>query len=127
MGMCYEYAGGASYPRFNKELTAVVKLFGGVLVSEVKEAQNKIPEGSIDWWFGDPMVDNKEDNFVFKDKIAESFKKWANHPYEDLTKEETIEVWNILSTKYEEVEEVSDQIIHEFEELVICDDYWHIG
>ena len=29
MGMDYQFAGSASYPRFNDELKAVVELFGG--------------------------------------------------------------------------------------------------
>ena len=39
MGMSYEYAGSASYPRFDEEVCAVAAVFGGVKTEELKKAR----------------------------------------------------------------------------------------
>lgn len=125
MGMDYLFNGSASYPRFNKELTAVVSLFGGYVLEELKKKQEETPEGSIDWWFGKPMSDADE-KFVFKDEVPEIFKKWANHPYDDFTFDETKEIFKLLETKADAVKEASEQMYHEFELLIACECAWMI-
>jgi hypothetical protein len=41
--------------------------------------------------------------------------KWANDPFESLTKKEAKELINFMKPKWEEVKEISDQIIYELE------------
>lgn len=48
MGMDYQYAGSASYPRFDRELCEIVKVFGGIETAhlkERKETENERPLG----------------------------------------------------------------------------------
>lgn len=126
MGMDYQWAGSASYPRFNEELANVVSLFGGIKTTELEEKQKEVSEGSLDWWFGRPMKDN-EKNFAFKELVPESFKKWANDPYnENFSYKETKEIFNLLNTKKDEVCEISSQIFEEFETCVEVGDAWYI-
>lgn len=125
MGMDYFFNGSASYPRFNKELTAIVALFGGYVLEELKKQQEAVPEGSIDWWFGKPM-NEADEKFIFKEEVPEAFKKWANHPYDDFTLEETEEIFNLLRTKEDEVNAISEQMYHEFEMLIDCSCAWSI-
>ena len=37
MGMDFQYAGSASYPRFDKEVCAVAEIFGGEKTEHLKE------------------------------------------------------------------------------------------
>ena len=49
MGMDYQYAGSASYPRFDRELCSVAEVFGGVKTEHLKEreeTENERPFGS---------------------------------------------------------------------------------
>ena len=94
-------------------------------LEELKKKQEAVPEGSIDWWFGKPMNDSDE-KFIFKEEVPEAFKKWANHPYDDFTFEETEEIFNLLRTKEDEVNAISEQMYHEFEILIECGCSWHI-
>lgn len=127
MGMDYQYAGSASYPRFNRELECVVKIFGGVLKAEIQEKIKEVPEGTIDWWFGKPLTDDEGEKYIFPEEMSSTFMKWVNHPYDDLSLEETKEIYEILLTHQREVENVSIQIMQEFDYLVNYDEYWHIS
>lgn len=126
MGMDYQFAGSSSYPRFNKELEGIVKIFGGVLKSEIQEKIKKIPEGSVEWWLGKPLTDDDGEKYIFPETISSTFIKWVNHPYDDLSSEETEEIYEILLTRQEEVADISIQIMDEFYHLIEYGEYWHI-
>ena len=121
MGMDYRYAGSASYLRFKEELTAVVSLFGGM-----PSEQYKIKGASIQWWKSKSILECDE-KFIFTKEVPVSFKKWANHPYDELTLDETKEVQQFLSAQRKKVEEISSQIMHEFDSLIEFEDYWAIS
>lgn len=106
MGMDYRFVGSASYPRFNKEITAIAELFGGTLKEDIQEDTTEI--------------------FIFKDNISKAFQKWVNTPYEMLNYQETEEVYNILQTKREQIIEISPQIVKEFDIIMECGTVWDI-
>lgn len=133
MGMDYQYAGSASYPRFDRELEEIAKLFGGKLTSELGELKELLESNSntisgfIDYMFG--YISNADDaatKFVFPPEIHSTFRKWINHPYSDLWADETLVVYNILKSKESEVRAISGQIMDEFETLVELRGNWHI-
>ena len=111
MGMDYIWAGTASYPRFRKEMQEVIAIFGGIPKEQITE--NKSSSNSDEW-------------YTFTQDVPIAFKKWANHPYEDLDFNETDIVYNVLNSKRNEVMKVSSQIMEEFDSLHQFGDYWHI-
>lgn len=52
MGMDYQYAGSASYPRFDRELCEVAKVFGGIETAHLKERRETESERPLGYWFG---------------------------------------------------------------------------
>jgi len=107
MGMDFQYAGSASYPRFNDEIKGIVELFGGKMITNRKPQEEC---NLIEYFMEKPL------KYEFPENLPESFKKWANDPFEcKLTSEETKEIWEMLNTKREQVEEISSQILYEFD------------
>lgn len=127
MGMDYKYAGSASYPRFDREVCELVKLFGGKESKQLKERRDNEIEGSISYWFGFMSGDNTiKERFVFPSGTPAVLVKWFNNLYDPLSVEETREVWSFLKEK-EEAEKISLQICHELKTLVELDEGWEIG
>ncbi len=126
MGMDYRYAGSASYPRFNKEMEKVAKLFGAIDSKELKENKEKYKDG-INWV--DHMFGKEHDvdiRYVFPKDTPEVLVKFFNHPYDDLTVEETKEVHDLLEPKREQIEEIANQIMYELDDLVLYEESWSI-
>lgn len=96
MGMDYQFAGSASYPRFNDELKAVIELFSGKMETSRKHKDECA-------------------KYAFPEGTAKVLCKWANKPYDELTVAETEKLYSILKTKWNEVEAVSEQIAYEFD------------
>ena len=68
MGMSYEYAGSASYPRFDEEVCAVAAVFGGVKTKELKKRQESMRKDTFDYWFGSYISGNEnEERFAFSE------------------------------------------------------------
>ena len=66
MGMSYEYAGSASYPRFDEEVCAVAAVFGGVKTKDLKQREKAAPKGTLNWWFGSYISDDpNKPRFIF--------------------------------------------------------------
>ena len=127
MGMDYQYAGSATYPRFDRELCAVAEVFGGVKTKHLKEreeTENKRPFG---YWFGFLSSDSYDNTkFVFSEGTNETIIKWFNGIYrDDFTIEETKTVWEHIS-KHSEIKEISSQIWYELEMLVEMNESWSI-
>ena len=116
--MDFQYAGSASYPRFDEELTAVANIFGGKLNERSikrKETENERPFG---YWFGFLSSDDpNESKFIFPANTNEILVKWFNNPYGDFNFEETKTIWDILKYKHDEIEKISPQI---WQELKYC-------
>lgn len=127
MGMDYMYAGSASYPRFDEELTAVAKLFGGEPTEHLKEKIDTEPKTICDYFFGTlSSMELDDKKFVFPENTNPVLVKWFNNPYGDFNFEETKIIWDILKYKHDEIEKVSSQI---WQELKYCRESgipWHI-
>ena len=129
MGMDYQYAGSASYPRFDEELSNVAAVFGGIKTKHLKEREVNAPEGSINWWFGAmSSADSDMPKYVFPENTAEILITWFNDPYGKnhvFTAEETKEIWELIQV-HPEIEEISSQIWDELQDLVECNESWDI-
>ena len=118
MGMDYQYAGSASYPRFDRELCLVAEVFGGIKTKYLKERETTENEKPFGYWFGFLSSDESDlPKFVFPKETNEVLVKWFNNIYNDFTKEETKIVWDNFQ-KHPEIKEISWQICHELEQLV---------
>ena len=97
MGMDYQYAGSASYPRFDRELCEVAKVFGGIETAHLKERRETESERPLGYWFGFlSSDDSKEQKFSFPEGTNDILVKWFNDIYsESFTPEETKIVWKI--------------------------------
>lgn len=101
MGVDYSYAGTASYPRFQEELTAVARVLGG----------NKIY--------------NKPLRFEFRKGTNPIIIKWMNNIYSPLTLKETKIVAKEIF-RHKNIKHLSCQIWHELEKCIKFNDNWWI-
>lgn len=127
MGMDYQWAGSASYPRFDRELCDVAAVFGGIKTEHLKERERTENERPLGYWFGFLSSDkSKEPKFVFPECTDETLIKWFNDPYSEyFTAKETAVIWEQISA-HPEIEEISYQIWHELEMLSALGDCWRI-
>lgn len=126
MGMGYRYSGSSSYPRFDRELCEVAKIFGGVESKYIKEKRDSEVDGSLDYWFGFMSSDNTDhEKIVFPEGTNPVLVKWFNNIYGDFTVEETRIVWEQVK-KHPVIKDISDQIWNELEELSAWNDSWSI-
>lgn len=129
MGMDYQYAGSASYPRFDEELCAVAAIFGGQKTEHLKEREMSIPKGTIPYWFGTLSGDKSDiPKFWFPENTNAVLVKWFNDIYGRktyFTSEETKTIWDCIR-EHPEIKEISYQIWDELECLVECNDSWDI-
>ena len=128
MGMDYKYAGSASYPRFDREIKDLAKLFKGYETEELKhraETENERPFG---YWFGYmSSADSNMEKYVFPKDTNKVLVKWFNHIYENFTPEETEIIFNEIKQYKSEVEEISDQVYQELKELYEMGEGWYIN
>ena len=126
MGMDYQYAGSASYPRFDDELCAVAKVFGGTKSEYLKERESNIDKIPCGYWFGSLSSDrSNKPKFIFPEGTNETLVKWFNNIYSIFTIEETKTIWECIS-KHPEISEISHQIWYELEMLNEFNDMWYI-
>lgn len=126
MGMDYQYAGSASYPRFDRELCKVAEIFGGIKTEHLKEREVTENERPFGYWFGFLSSDKSDlPKFVFPKETNDILVKWFNDIYSDFTKEETRIIWDCIS-KHPEIEDISYQIWRELEMLTRLNEGWNI-
>lgn len=127
MGMDYQYAGSASYPRFDEELCEVAKIFGGVETAHLKERRETESERPLGHWFGFLSSDDSEEpKFIFPEGTDSVLIKWFNDVYNrNFTTEETRIVWENIS-KHPEIENISSQIWDELKVLYEENESWEI-
>lgn len=126
MGMSYEYAGSASYPRFDEEVCAVAAVFGGVKTKELEKRQESMRKDTFDYWFGHYISGNEnEERFAFSEDANEVVAKWLNNIYEPRTAAETKEIWDNVRVNYE-IKDISSQIWNELKERYLRDEGWEI-
>lgn len=127
MGMDYQYAGSASYPRFDRELCEVAKVFGGVETAHLKERREAESDRPLGYWFGFLSSDDSEEpKFIFPEGTDSVLIKWFNDVYNrNFTTEETRIVWENIS-KHPEIESISSQIWDELEALYEKNESWGI-
>ena len=126
MGMDYQYAGSASYPRFDRELCSVVEVFGGIKTEHLKEREETENERPFGYWFGFLSSGSSDlPKFVFPEGTNEVVVKWFNNIYEDFNEEETKIIWENISA-HPEIKEISNQLWRELEQLAECNEGWRI-
>lgn len=117
MGMDYQYAGSASYPRFEKELCEVAAVFGGMLTEELKKKKEETIPHSLQYWFGVISSESPEtEKFVFPKNTNETLVKWFNDIYGTFSVYETVTIWKMVS-QHPEIQEISSQIWDELKTL----------
>lgn len=127
MGMDFKYAGSASYPRFDRELCEVAKVFGGIETEHLKERKATENERLLGYWFGFLSSDDSDNvKFVFPKETDHTLVKWFNNVYNKFSAEETAIVWEHIK-EHPEIEEISSQIWDELRCLTDIDDYWNIS
>lgn len=128
MGIDYRFQGSSSYPRFNKEISQIAELFGGVKNERYKAEEQNVKTNSVLYWLGFPYISDKAEKYIFpkSSKVPSVFKKWINNPYEELNGKETEKIYNVLLTKRTEVQAISGQIYKEFEDLVEYGMSWYV-
>ena len=127
MGMDYKYSGSSSYPRFDRELCEIAKIFGGIETEHLRERKETENERPFGYWFGFlSSDDSKLPKFIFPDGTNNILVKWFNNIYYEFTTEETKIIWEYIS-KYPEIENISDQIWNELKELVEYNEGWAIS
>lgn len=128
MGMDYQYAGSASYPRFDREIKEIVSLFGGQESVELQKRKDTENDRSFGYWFGYmSSAQLNMEKYMFPKNVNPTIVKWFNNLYDDnFTKEETAIVFNELSKYKNEIEEISSQLLYELECLVKNGESWYI-
>lgn len=129
MGMDYQYAGSASYPRFDEELTKVAAVFGGkpsAYLEELNEADK-----NADWvthMFGTISAnrDVVEQKLVFPKETDQLLVNFFNYPYREYSPEETEKLWEMFEY-HPEIENISNQIYHELQHLYMYGEGWRIS
>ena len=126
MGMDFQYAGSASYTRFDRELCAVAEVFGGAKTEHLKKRLETEGERPCGYWFGFLSSDDSDlPKFAFPEDTNEVLVKWFNNIYDDFSEEETKIVWENIQA-HPEIQDISDQIWNELETLVENDEGWGI-
>lgn len=126
MGMDYEYAGSASYPRFDRELCDVAAVLGGIETEHLKERKSTEDVLPFRYWFGFASSDDSDEpKFAFPETVDRTVVKWFNNIYEHFTAEETKTVWIAISS-HPEIQEISPQIWEELESRAKYAEGWHI-
>lgn len=126
MGMDYQYAGSASYPRFDRELCSIAEVFGGIKTDYLKERETRENDKLFGYWFGFLSSDISDlPKFAFPKGTNDVLIKWFNNIYDDFTENETKIVWENISA-HPEIQEISSQIWDELKELVENNEGWEI-
>ena len=126
MGMDFQYAGSASYPRFDRELCSVAEVFEGEKTEHLKKRLETEGERPCGYWFGFLSSDNSDlPKFAFPESTNDVLVKWFNNIYDDFSEEETKIVWENIKL-HPEIQDISDQIWNELETLVENDEGWGI-
>ena len=130
MGMDYQYAGSASYPRFDAELKNVAKIFGGIPTKEFEEYAEEAPTIvplNVKYWFG--SSDMTGNRFLFPEGTDEKLIEWFNDPYTELTAEDTKRVGQFILAHPEiQNDDIhASQIYYEFKMLIQCNEGWSIN
>ena len=126
MGMDYQYAGSASYPRFEKEIGAVAGILGAEPTDALDVLRSIAAKEPLGYWFGCLQGAQPGDKvFAVPDSYPESVSEWLNHPYEPRTPAETAEIWAAVGS-HPEIEEISVQIWDELKLLSESGGGWEI-
>lgn len=117
MGMDYQFAGSASYDRFDIETIALAQALGGKLNPDFQRRMNNI-QSKVFYPFGIINVseeDRQADKFVFPDGFDEIIAHWLNHPFDEVSAMDTQHIYSILNI-YPGMSSISPQIYTELQQ-----------
>lgn len=136
MGMDYQFAGSASYPRFEEEMVALSKLLGATPYVKARDPfkDSKDLDDFVKGMFGTVYnTDAKKKKFLWPDETPQIIMKWFENPYDEFTVEETMTIakWVFSHLTPEDIvkfnKEYSDQIFCELETCWECEEAWSIS
>lgn len=127
MGMSYQYAGSASYPRFENEIRLVANALGCAETDRIPELEGQAAAKPLGRWFGAMYgAGTEKPMFQVPDGLPPAVGKWLNSPYAGLTPAETESVWNEIK-KHARIQAFSPQIWSELEWLARWHEGWDIS
>lgn len=127
MGMDYQFAGSASYDRFDREIMALAQAFGGELNSDFQKRMNDIQCKEIHP-FGIINVseeDRRADKFVFPSGFDKIIAHWLNYPFDEVSAANTKHIYSILNVQ-PWVGSISSQICTELQQCCENECGWNI-
>lgn len=127
MGMDYQFAGSASYDRFDREIIALAQAFDGKLNPDFQRRMNDTQCKSI-YPFGIINVseeDRQADKFIFPDGFDKIVAHWLNHPFDEVSAMDTQHIYSILSM-HPGVSSISHQIYTELQQCCETECGWNI-
>ena len=129
MGMDYQYAGSASYPRFDKEILDIVQqVFGGAKSTALQQTEDEVSKGSwVTKMFGTMSSMKGEDKYIFPDNIPEHVAYFFNHLYDRFNPEFMEDVYSFIEPRLTNMEEISNQFVCELQMVHECGADWHLG
>lgn len=127
MGMDYQFAGSASYDRFDREIIALAQAFGGKLNPDFQRRMSDI-QSKVFYPFGTINVseeDRQADKLVFPDGFDKIIAHWLNHPFDEVSAADTKHIYSILNV-HPWVGSISYQICTELQQCCENECGWNI-
>lgn len=128
MGMDYQYAGSASYPRFDEEVKKVVEILGGKETAELVARKDEQNKSFLGYWFGySSSASSEMEKYAFPKDTDPLLVRWFNHIYAPYTAEETRKIFELLSPHADAIQDVCSQMYSELESLVEYEEGWELS
>ena len=129
MGMDYQYAGSASYPRFDQEISDIVQqVLDGTKTPALIKVEGKVCNGNfVTKMFGSMSSMGDCDKYVFPDTIPENVAYFFNHLYDKFSPGFMEDVYLFLEPYLTKMEKFSSQFVCELNMVHECEDYWDLG
>lgn len=127
MGMDYKYAGSASYPRFDKEISDIVtQVLGGCKSNKLIQKENSVKGDWVSSMFG-TASNMKDDKYVFPDDVPGNVAYFFNHLYDKHSPGFMNDVYLFLSSYFDKISKISNQFVTELEMIHSMNEFWKLS